>query len=324
MASDLEYRSTLATHMVGLVEAKRACGFDYSSGAYTLARLDRFCLETGFTGAVVTPELSDSWSEAIPSEGGASRATRMGVLRQLALHELSLGLAAYVPSGFSSRERPVPYLPTSRETSELFEAIDAYEDAERPYLADGYRVAFRLMRLCGLRLAECASLAAADVDVADGTMLIRHSKGDKDRVVYMAGDVASMVADHLAGLRRTLGFAPEWVFPGKDPSKHIYKTSLDRKFSQFWAQVPGAGVLNAHPTPHSLRHAFVVERMNDWMSRGVSLPQMMPYLAAYLGHDGSNETFYYYHQVEEAFSIVRERDAVSARVIPEVVPYEEG
>ena len=324
MTSDREYRSTLATHMVGLVEAKRACGFDYSSGAYTLARLDRFCLDTGFSGAVVTPELSDSWSEAIPSEGGASHATRMGVLRQLSLYELSIGLDAYVPRGFSSREKPVPYLPTNRETSALFEAIDAYEDAERPYLAAGYRVAFRLMRLCGLRLAECANLAAADVDASDGALMIRHSKGAKDRVVYMADDVASMVAGHLAGLRRALGFAPEWVFPGKDPSKHIYKTSLDRKFSQFWAQVPGSEALNARPTPHSLRHAFVVERMNAWMSEGVSLPQMMPYLAAYLGHVGSNETFYYYHQVEEAFSIVRERDAVSARVIPEAVAYEEG
>jgi integrase len=71
-----------------------------------------------------------------------------------------------------------------------------------------------------------------------------------------------------------------------------------------------------------LRHAFVVERINTWAAQGVSLGQMMPYLAAYLGHSGANETFYYYHQVEEAFSIVRERDAVSSRVIPEAVPYE--
>jgi hypothetical protein len=46
---------------------------------------------------------------------------------------------------------------------------------------------------------------------------------------------------------------------------------------------------------------------------------MMPYLAAYLGHSGSNETFYYYHQVKEAFSIVRERDSIGSRVIPGTV-----
>lgn len=324
MADDRTYGSSLASHIVGLIAAKRSRGFDYASGAYTLWRLDRFCIDSGFRGPAVTAGLSDAWAEAVPGEGGASRATRMGVLRQLSLYELSIGLDAYVPHGFASREAPMVYLPSKSETRALFAEIDSYEDPERPYMAAGYRVAFRLMRLCGLRLAECANMASADVRASSAALLVRHSKGAKDRLVYMAEDVACMVADHMALTRDILGFAPDWLFPGRDPSKHIYKTTFDKKFAQFWGRVPGAASRNARPTPHSLRHAFVVERMNDWMSRGVSLPQMMPYLAAYLGHDGANETFYYYHQVEEAFSIVRERDAVSARVIPEVVPYEEG
>lgn len=219
---------------------------------------------------------------------------------------------------------PVVYLPSRSETRALFAEIDSYEDPERPYMAAGYRVAFRLMRLCGLRLAECANMAADDVRASSAALLVRHSKGAKDRLVYMSEDVACMDVSHMARTRDVLGFAPDWLFPGRDPSKHIYKTTFDKKFAQFWDRVPGATSRNARPTPHSLRHAFVVERMNDWMSRGVSLPQMMPYPAAYLGQDGANETFYYYHQVEEAFSIVRERDAVSARVIPEAVTYEVG
>ncbi|MBR3314897.1 MAG: tyrosine-type recombinase/integrase [Atopobiaceae bacterium] len=321
MQAERRYASALAPHIEGLVATKRALGFDYSSAAYTLERLDRFCVEGGRTDEAVTAELSDAWAEAFPWEGGASRATRMGTLRQLALYERSLGIGAYVPHGFSTRESPVAYLPTHGETTALFAAIDAYEDPERPYMADGYRVAFRLMRFCGLRIAECASMAVADVDLAGATLLVRHSKGAKDRLVYMSDDVSSMVGDHIRGLPRSVGFRPDWVFPGRDPTRHILKNTFDKKFVQLWAKVPGAGGRERHPTPHSLRHAFVVDRMNEWMAQGVSLPQMMPYLAAYLGHDGANETFYYYHQVEEAFSIVRDRDAVSSRVIPEVVPY---
>ena len=322
MIRNREYTSSLAPHMAGLVEAKRARGFDYASAAYTLERLDRFCLDGGLAPAMVTRELAESWAEAIPSEGGASRQTRMSTLRQLALHERSLGLDAYVPHDFSARERPVTYIPTPQETKLLFAVIDAYDDDRYWYMADGYRVAFRLMRFCGMRIAECANMAAADVDERESALMVRHSKGAKDRVVYMAGDMADMVGEHLSRLRSGLGFSPDWLFPGKDPSTHILKNTFCRKFSQFWARVPGAGAHGRHPTPHSLRHAFVVDRMNRWMAEGVDLPQMMPYLAAYLGHDGSNETFYYYHQVEEAFSIVRARDAASARVIPEVVPYE--
>ena len=322
MPVERRYSGALATHIEGLVATKRALGFDYSSAAYTLERLDRLCVQAGHAEGAVTAELSDAWAEAFPWEGGASRATRMSTLRQLALYERSLGIDAYVPRGFSSHEAPVAYLPTCGETAALFAAIDAYEDPERPYMADGYRVAFRLMRFCGLRIAECACMAIDDVDLADATLLVRHSKGAKDRLVYMSDDVAAMVDAHVGGLPRSVGFRPDWLFPGRDPSRHILKNTFDKKFAQFWSTVPGAGDRERHPTPHSLRHAFVVERMNAWMGQGVSLPQMMPYLAAYLGHDGSNETFYYYHQVEEAFSIVRERDAVSSRVIPEVVPYE--
>lgn len=322
MIRDREYASSLAPHMAGLVAVKRSCGFDYSAVAYTLARLDAFCVDAGFSDGSVTVDLADAWAQAVPSEGGDSRSNRISALRQLALYERSLGIDAYVPRGFSSRERSVAYIPTPAETRSLFAAIDAYDDDRWPYIADGYRVAFRLMRCCGMRISECAAMPVADVDADAGTLTVRHSKGAKDRLVYMADDMAEMVESHVRGLRRTLGFWPDWLFPGKDPAKHILKNTFCMKFAQFWRQVPGSSKRSKHPTPHSLRHAFVIDRMNRWMAEGANLPQMMPYLSSYLGHDGPDETFYYYHQVEEAFSIVRAHDAVSARVIPEVVRYE--
>ena len=36
-----------------------------------------------------------------------------------------------------------------------------------------------------------------------------------------------------------------------------------------------------------------------------------------------DETYYYYHLVEKAFDTIREKDSVSGKVIPEVIPYEE-
>ena len=45
---------------------------------------------------------------------------------------------------------------------------------------------------------------------------------------------------------------------------------------------------------------------------------MMPYLSKYLGHSSPDDTFYYYHQVEEAFSIIKQKDLSASFVIPEV------
>lgn len=45
---------------------------------------------------------------------------------------------------------------------------------------------------------------------------------------------------------------------------------------------------------------------------------MMPFLSKFLGHKGRGETFYYYHQVDEAFKIIRQKDSKAATIIPEV------
>lgn len=62
--------------------------------------------------------------------------------------------------------------------------------------------------------------------------------------------------------------------------------------------------------------------MNLWMEEGVSLREMLPFLSRYLGHQSTDDTFYYYHQISEAFQIIRDRDKTSGFVIPEVTGHE--
>lgn len=62
--------------------------------------------------------------------------------------------------------------------------------------------------------------------------------------------------------------------------------------------------------------------MNLWMEEGKNLTAMMPYLSKYLGHESVENTYYYYYQIESAFKIVRQKDLLSDRIIPEVA-YEE-
>ena len=314
------FASGLAPHVESLVAAKRALGYDYTQVVYQLWRLDRFCVSEGIDDGLVTERVAASWiSDAVPGEGGASKLSRTSAVRQLALHERSMGLDAHVPAGQPSVGRPAVYLPTREETVALFAAIDSYEDRARWWLPGGYRVAFRLMRLCGLRISECANMGVADADTSAGTLLVRRSKGDKDRVVYMSDRLSAVVGERIGELRGRLGTGCAWLFPGADPSRHIPKTTFDSAFARFWAIACGGEPREGkRPTPHSLRHAFVTDRLNDWARRGVSLDQMMPYLERYLGHVGTDESLYYYHLAEQAMDAVRG----SGRNIPEAVRHE--
>lgn len=54
------------------------------------------------------------------------------------------------------------------------------------------------------------------------------------------------------------------------------------------------------------------------MEKEENLTAMMPYLSKYLGHESVENTYYYYHQIESAFKIVRQKDQLSDCIIPEV------
>ncbi len=158
-----------------------------------------------------------------------------------------------------------------------------------------------------------------DAELDAGVLTVRHSKGDKDRLVYVADDLAGACRSYWRAMVEALGLEPEWLFPGKFGRGHVCKTTFDAKFRQFWEETPAAARTDRRPTPHCLRHAFVVERINSWAREGADVDAMMPYLSKYLGHAGPKETFYYYHQAMDAISIVRELDSVCSRVVPGVV-----
>jgi integrase len=171
-------------------------------------------------------------------------------------------------------------------------------------------------------LSEARLLKKEDVDFDKGVLTILESKGRKSRLVYLPPDGITVLSDYLTQIEKELPGSP-WLFPGRFADKPLLGSSINRRFKDCWNRLPFADKTDKCPTIHCLRHAFVVERMNDWMQSGVDLQEMLPYLSNYLGHKTPSETFYYYHLVNKAFAIVKEKDKVSDRVIPEVLLYED-
>ncbi|ACV63056.1 integrase family protein [Desulfofarcimen acetoxidans DSM 771] len=318
------YRSSLAPYIEGLICQKRADGFLYEYEAYILKTFDDFCVDNGFRDTVITRELVMKWAVQRETEGINYRNQRVSFIRQLSLYMNSLGINSYIPRQTASTVTTIPHILSTEELKSLYHVIDSYlPDKEKwQRFSIEYQVIFRLYYCCGLRLAEVCNLKVKDVNLEDGILKIVQSKGNKDRLVYMADDVADLCRNYH---KRMVSLLPgsEWFFPGRVQGQPIRKTSMYKKFKQFWNMTPFADACDKAPTIHALRHTFVVNRMNEWMLEGTSLNTMMPYLSRYLGHSSVEGTFYYYHQVDKAFQIVRKKDSLSGRVIPEVVPYEE-
>lgn len=318
------YHSQLAPHISGLIRQKRADGYSYEFEAYMLERFDRFCIGNGYDHGSLTRDLVMVWAEQRSTESKNYRNQRVSFVRQLALYMISLNIEAYIPRSFESNAVSVPHILSLDEIHEFYKAVDSFLPFQSSFqrFSLSYSVLFRLFYCCGLRLSEGCYLKRSAVNLENGCLSIYQSKGNKDRVVFMSGDMLQMCKSY-DGLMHKLVPNREWFFPGRDESKPFSKTSMDKKFSEFWDRTPYAGKVDKKPTIHSLRHTYVVTKMNDWMNEGKDFKAMMPYLSRYLGHASIDETQYYYHQVVSAFEIVRKHDSAANCVIPEVIPHEE-
>lgn len=319
---DYPYQSVLAPFIRDMISEKRALGFIYNGKGYQLYRFDQYWLEKGFPDTELTPERIAGWVCALPGESRSSQASRIGATKSLAEYLVSLGIGFHIPQINIGKDHPRIHVLDRTELLELFHCIDTYvPHALNPAdfrMADEYPIMFRLYYCCGMRNDEVCSIRTSDMDLARGIITIHNGKNNKDRLIYIPDDLRDLAARYFQTLKRHLGYEPYWFFPGRDPGKHIPKTSIDRKFKQFWRMTPSSGHCDKAPTPHSLRHGFVVERINRWIQEGIDINVMFIYLSKYLGHKDPDESFYYYHLASDAFRIIRQKDTMSADVIPEV------
>jgi integrase/recombinase XerD len=113
-----------------------------------------------------------------------------------------------------------------------------------------------------IRLSECGRLDVADLELAQGTLLVRNGKGKKDRVVPVPARAALALGRYLAEVR------PDLVRDPKEPALFL------RRFGGRLSTVMIALLVNAYGrnvgvklSPHGLRHACATHLL----SRGADI-----------------------------------------------------
>jgi site-specific recombinase XerD len=195
----------------------------------------------------------DAWLEAAfryplaPS----TVATRLRLLQGFFAFLHDPGAIAQSPIRFPRHHILVPQdLPRPMAEDEVvacFRVIDAVRD----------RTMFLLMLRCGLRVSEVNSLAWAALDFAQGTVRIDNSKGQVDRVVYLAPDVAKA----LRQWQRLQSPLLRYVFPSRVTRKGGLPLSARQIQNCMTRYLKLAGISKPY-SPHSLRHTFATQLLN--------------------------------------------------------------
>ncbi len=137
-------------------------------------------------------------------------------------------------------------------------------------------------------------------------------------IAFIPDDLGVLCREYLNLIQKKYGIHSELLFTSADSKKPLQVASINKKFHDFWNKPMFSSNHTKEPTVHSIRHSFVIIRMNKWTEQGIELNGMMPYISKYLGHTSVDDTFYYYHQIESAFKTIRSKDSASTIIIPEV------
>ena len=195
----------------------------------------------------------DAWIEAAFRHplAPSTVATRLRVLQGFFAFLHEQGAIAQSPIRFPRHHILVPQgLPRPMAEDEVvafFRVIDAVRD----------RTMFLLMLRCGLRVSEVGNLSWSALDFAQGTVRIDNSKGQVDRVVYLAPDVAKA----LRQWQRLQTAAAPYVFPSRMTRKGGLPLTARQIQHRMTHYLRLAGIAKAY-SPHSLRHTFATQLLN--------------------------------------------------------------
>ncbi len=143
------------------------------------------------------------------------------------------------------------------------------------------RTCLQTIYACGLRSSEGVGLTVADIDSTRMQLLIRASKGDKDRCVPLPAPILDQLRQYWLTHRH-----PRYVFPQRGYATATATLSRQTVWRVFKAALTESEV-GKDATVHTLRHSWATHLMEA----GVSLRLIQ----LWLGHTSPQTTALYTH-----------------------------
>lgn len=115
-----------------------------------------------------------------------------------------------------------------------------------------YRVIFRLIYCCGLRISEARTLKQEDVELKNGRVRILEAKGHKNRFVYLADDLAELLQEYMAVMKTVYDCQSDWFFPSRDPDVfpgQLFQAFGNQEIHEVDAPVTSGCALRKHYGP---------------------------------------------------------------------------
>ncbi len=141
-----------------------------------------------------------------------------------------------------------------------------------------HRAMLSLIYSCGLRRGELLNLKPADIDAKRGIVIIRQSKGKKDRIAPLSEKILALLREYYSAYR-----PKTWLFEGQKPDTPYDERSLASVLKQALAKTS----IKKPVSLHWLRHSYATHLHESGTD--------IRYIQELLGHKSSKTTEIYTH-----------------------------
>jgi len=315
------YHSVYAQLLNQYIAFKRSYGLKYRM-EYALKELDDFFFSIGASNPSVTRGQAELWGRQRPNETDANLSKRILDLNGFCRYLNNVGYPSFVPQPRKFHTTFTPRILSHEEMAELFKASDIRSMGEKHCISSSHRklfpVALRLLYATGMRAGELVALTVADVDLDEGTILIRESKNGKDRLVPLSDSMLEILKGYSA--RHNLSANASMPFFRRRDGKPCNRNTL---YAHFRICIEMAGIHHEGrgkgPRLHDVRHTAAVHSMAAMADAGLDLYYCLPLLSKYLGHSSLGSTEKYVRLSEEYFpGVLNDANSIAPSIFPEV------
>ena len=286
--------TTIEQSIQDYLALRRSLGFKLRDAGLCLAKFAAF-LETQ-DAPHITTALALEWVQQSPSAQPATRAQRLGYVRDFTRYHVTIDAQTEIPPlgllPFRPR-RAQPYLYSDEDITCLLRcALDLpHADGLRPWT---YHCLIGLLSVTGLRIGEAIRLKSEDVDLQEGMLTIRGTKFGKSRLVPIHQSTGEVLAHYRAHRESFLAGRAASTFFISSRGNHLDIGDIHRTFYQLSRRIGLRGATAGHgPRLHDFRHRFAVQTLLQWYRSGADIERRMPVLSAYLGHVHVADTYWY-------------------------------
>lgn len=274
------------------VKYRKASGRDSYSYVKNVILFDHFCAREYPEQTELSQEIVNRWCKQRSSECTNSCVSRVYPVLDFIKYMNKRGMTKIdlpqVPRSVPKTYTPHPF--THDELKHFFDTCDNIKP-RRGRLAAIQRmtlpVFFRLLYSSGMRTTEAILLECDDVNLENGMVSIKRSKGYDQHYVVLH--------DTMLALMRTYDERMAELVPHR---KVFFPTPDDKPHPPAWVtyhfRVLWQNSNSSHAIPYELRHNYAIENINSWVRQGFAVHDKLLALSKSMGHRHIKSTLAYY------------------------------